>query len=376
MFELVFNAGITPNALRVGDRVIMKVQGVDYSFIFDVVESSTANPLTYRINGNFPLQVALNAPIEEMFIQRARLHAIPQYKSGAWEICTLPPLSLFSVPHALPSMTVLIRLTPKNGDLYALSALNTEPATRYRNPATPVNAIAYGSPAVPNSYRVVVDQLHFYCQQMQSDRLDDGTFFIDLAPISISSTQLDPGTGLQTKLFPCSPSTYELGFALQDSRAGQSTAYPCEYFGYWRQVINGTSITYCTEQDVNRFYVQYGNKTYPVPDADPTVLVPSNRSDQVRRTWTQQRWLETTMASGMNLSSGGAESIDRWIAKGKYYSIPTYKDPKDRSVNVNVNVQVTNAADNVLILLYNKSRQVVSCRVANGLVTEVNVQDQ
>lgn len=305
----------------------------------------------------------------------------------AFEVCWQPPLSVFGLNHALPSMSCELILKARPNVNYSIAGISTRPAT-YTAPAAPPRNVAYNLDD-PGNVRLYVDNLYFYSYQMESDRLDDGTFMLDLAELGVTTANLQRGNASMQQLnLLIPPSTYQVGVAFQDSRVGTSTRWPFTDLGYHQsasqqagvfpgQAIESEQVLY-NGTDLNRLYLQYGNRTFPQPDAQPVFIIKGNApgSNPNGVSYLTQRWLESVMATGQYWAPGGPEPFKEWLTKGPLYIFPTLRDPTDRSTNLVVNCQFQNSPPAVNCFVFTMSRKVATIRVANGAVQEVDVQDQ
>ena len=338
-------------------------------------------------NGNQDLVAQQNQFGDCLIEYDERVHIEP-FDGQAFEICWQPPLSVFGLNHALPSMSCELILKARPGVNYSIAGISTRPAT-YTTPAGPTREITYGSVASPTSVRLTVDNLYFYSYQMESDRLDDGTFMLDLQELNVTTQNLQRGNASMQQLnYLVSPSTYQVGVAFQDSRAGTSTAVPLTTLAYHQNatqpaagfppVIGSLNQMY-NNTDLTRMFLQYGNRTFPQPDMEPQFNV---KGSAVRGTspngiaYLTQRWLESCMATGQYWAPGGPEPFAEWLTKGPIYVFPTLRDPTDRSTNLVVNAQFSNTPPAANCFVFTMSRKVATIRIANGAVQEVDVQDQ
>jgi hypothetical protein len=316
-----------------------------------------------------------------------RVHVEP-FDGQAFEVCWQPPLSIFGLNHALPSMSCELILKARPGVNYSIAGISTVPAT-YTTPAGPPREIQYGSAASATSVRLIIDNLYFYSYQMESDRLDDGTFMLDLQELNVTTQNLQRGNASMQQLnYLVSPSTYQVGVAFQDSRAGTSTATPLTTLAYHQNAsqpanvfppVNPSLNQMYNNTDLTRMFLQYGNRTFPQPDMEPQFNI---KGSAVRGTspngvaYLTQRWLESCMATGQYWAPGGPEPFAEWLTKGPIYVFPTLRDPTDRSTNLVVNAQFSNTPPAANCFVFTMSRKVATIRIANGAVQEVDVQDQ
>lgn len=312
---------------------------------------------------------------------------IEPFDGQAFEVCWQPPLSIFGLNHALPSMSCELILKARPGVNYSIAGISTRPGT-YTTAAALPREITYGLAASVSSVRLIIDNLYFYSYQMESDRLDDGTFMLDLSELNVTTQNLQRGNASMQQLnYLVSPSTYQVGVAFQDSRAGTSTAVPLTTLAYHQsanQAVGGYPPSIVSAQlmfnntDLTRMFLQYGNRTFPQPDMDPQFKIKGSATTPTPNgvAYLTQRWLESAMATGQYWAPGGPEPFEDWLTKGPIYVFPTLRDPTDRSTNLVVNAQFSNTPAAANCFLFTMSRKVATIRVANGAVQEVDVQDQ
>ena len=317
-----------------------------------------------------------------------RVHIEP-FDGQAFEVCWQPPLSVFGLAHALPSMSCELILKARPGVNYSIAGIGTRPAT-YTTPAAPTRPVQYGPTASEESVRLIIDNLYFYSYQMESDRLDDGTFMLDLAELNVTTQNLQRGNASMQQLnYLVPPSTYQVGVAFQDSRAGTSTGVPLTSLCYHQSAeqiqqggfppIQSSANLLYNNTDLQRMFLQYGNRTFPQPDMEPSFVVKGSfafNGSPNGVAYLTQRWLESAMATGQYWAPGGPEPFAEWLTKGPIYVFPTLRDPTDRSTNLVVNAQFTNTPPAANCFVFTMSRKVATIRIANGAVQEVDVQDQ
>lgn len=328
-----------------------------------------------------------SGPFGDCTIEYDELVHIEPFDGQAFEVCWQPPLSIFGLNHALPSMSCELILKARPGVNYSIAGISTRPGT-YTTAAAAPREVTYGSAASASSVRLIIDNLYFYSYQMESDRLDDGTFMLDLQELNVTTQNLQRGNASMQQLnYLVSPSTYQVGVAFQDSRAGTSTSVPLTTLAYHQsasQLVGGfppiqeSAQLMFNNTDLTRMFLQYGNRTFPQPDMDPQFRIKGSAIGQNPNgtAYLTQRWLESAMATGQYWAPGGPEPFQDWLTKGPIYVFPTLRDPTDRSTNLVVNAQFSNTPAAANCFLFTMSRKVATIRVANGAVQEVDVQDQ
>lgn len=377
-----------PNTLclQPGDRVVLlpkpvPANGQNYQPLDCVVGSPdpASGPGFYFVT-NDASGNALGFPLtsfDDLQVYRPVEIDYEQIDATTFELCWTPPLSIFGISHALPSMSCELKLTGRPGQYYALAALNSQPASIYQAAGPAANVVAFSSvPGPATTYMLNVQSMFLYTYQVDSDRLENGTYLIDLEEPGCSTQLLQQNQGSQLQQFIVPPSTYQLGIAFADNGAGLSTAKPINFFGWYNQSVPGPGlVNYSSHLDLIRLFFQYSNRTAPQPDADPQ-LNSNPAVGQVQTDFYTQRWLESALATGQFFMPGGPESKLNWMTKGPIHVFPTLRDPTDRSTNVMVNATFQNAPIQAVMMLFSMCRKVATIRVADGAVQEVDVQDQ
>jgi hypothetical protein len=347
-----------------------------------------AAPFDIIIRGDYAEATGgINNDFGNVLIEYDERVTIEPFDGQAFEVCWQPPLSIFGLNHALPSMSCELILKARPGVNYSIAGISTRPAT-YTTPADPPRPVMYGPSASADSVRLYVDNLYFYSYQMESDRLDDGTFMLDLSELNVTTQNLQRGNASMQQLnFLVPPSTYQVGIAFQDSRAGTTTQVPFTQLAYHQNAsqvaggfppIQGSQNIMYNNTDLTRLFCQYGNRTFPQPDAEQAFRIKGTSFNASPNgvAYQTQRWLESAMATGQYWAPGGPEPFQVWLTKGPLYVFPTLRDPTDRSTNLVVNAQFSNTPPAANCFVFTMSRKVATIRVANGAVQEVDVQDQ
>jgi hypothetical protein len=324
--------------------------------------------------------VVASTPIgaaENFIVHRDVAVEMQQIDATTFELCWQPPLSVFGLSHALPSMSCELKLKGRPGNRYGLAAINTQPALNGAPAGPTVNVVPFDQIAAANAaaYCLKVESMYFYTYQVESDRMTDGTFLLDLEECICSSQQLDSSVGLNQKSFLVPPSTYQIGVALQDNSAGITTDKSISYFGYENAGPDGVISSH---KDLSRMFLQYSNMTFPQPDADPLYNMYPIQTGVLGIMQNQytQRWIESSMGSGQFWTPGGPENIQDWWDKGPLHVFPTLRAPDDKSTNVVSNMYFNRAPRNAAMLLFAMSRKVAIVSVTNGSVNQVSVNDQ
>tara|TARA_R110002126_G_scaffold53398_2_gene144376 strand:- start:442 stop:2013 length:1572 start_codon:yes stop_codon:yes gene_type:complete len=258
-----------------------------------------------------------------------------------FELTWSPPLSLLRCQEALPSMKAELILSPQTASAYKLRA---------------AEALTAGKTAgTGNNYDFSVETMYFYVATVESDRVDDLTYYLNLDETRCQ-VESNLSTTLSQKNFSVSPSTYALTCAFQDDEAGSDPLYSSSKFK-----IRGEG-----EKGLTRLFLTYDGASKPSPDSDNQFVAASNRD------LTTQRYADSLLQSGQYFREGGCETLEDWQARGMYYHLAWPKDGRSRSTRAQVNAQLA-VATNARVLLFDHYKSVAHISVKDGRVVDVNL---
>lgn len=266
-----------------------------------------------------------------------------------FEMIWTPPLSVFKVPHAMPSGKYELILNPQTSTAYKRYSIESIGANK--------------APSVDFDFNI--DDMYFYCNVVEGPRADDVTYLLDLTQTRCQAESMAGVTGFQQKSMDVSPSTYALTVAYQDGRVGNDTRASSTKF----KAYDAGTVAISQELNLNRFFINYAGQNLPSPDADPSFVIGTDR--------TTQRYLESQIYSGAYFDTGGSETIEEYHDRGAYYYFAWPRDGTDRSTRVNVHQQFNAGTDlvNMRLLLFDHSKQIARIRVQDGRVVDVQVED-
>jgi hypothetical protein len=167
-------------------------------------------------------------------------------KDSEFELIWTPPLSIFKIGHALPSMKAELVLNPQTNSVYKIAAVQSNAAVK--TPGT--------------HYEFSVENMYFYCNTVEGPRADDITYLLDLETTTCNSDKIQT-TGFAQRNFDVSPSTYALSVAYQDLRAGNDTLHSSSIF----KVFNTANALKDEELKLSRFFINYAGQNLPAPKA-------------------------------------------------------------------------------------------------------------
>jgi hypothetical protein len=305
--------------------------------------------------------IALDADVH--LFERIRKNTIKDNTSRTmteFEITWQPPLSIFKIGHALPSMRCELVLNPQTASTYKKYAIQSVLASKIPN----LNSAGV-APSTGAQFQFEVKDMYMYVNTVEGPRYDNGTYLLDLEQTSCMSEKITTNQFAQRN-FDVSPSTYALSAAYQDVRAGTDTrCSPSQFRSY------NVAITATQELRLNRFFISYAGMQFPSPDASPDFTPTLDH--------TVQRYIDTQMYSGAYYDTGGAETIEQWHERGAYYYFSCPRDGTDRSTRVTVNSQFTGGEgapdiDNMRLLLFAHSKQIARIRVVDGRVVDIQIE--
>lgn len=358
------NGGVAPANtnvnFRVGDYIVLTTApGVDGAINVKLEVLVVNANLTMTVRAD----IAVDVPAGAIGFSRIRTNVVPaappSRRVGAFELIWSPPLSLFKIGHALPSMRAELILNPQTATAYQQRAIESILGAASKSPTLPG-----GNPA---DYKISIVDMYLMVATVEGPRCDDITYLLDLEQTRCQSEKVDV-PNFQQKNFDVSPSTYALSVAYQDLRCGTNTALSASKFKSYDNGAGGLIPTTSEELKINRFFLNFAGQNLPAPDADPSFVGGTD--------YTTQRYAETQIYSGAYFDTGGAEDIKEFHDRGAYYYFSIPRDGADRSTRVNVHQQF-NGADvtNMRVLLFDHSKQVARVRVQEGRVVDVQLED-
>lgn len=333
--------------VKVGDKIVLD-DGSTY--LITGLPSAT----TVQANGGYAAAVVTATPNWTLVSKTNEARSVSNLEL-IWQC----PLSVFKIPHNLPCGRYEVSFNPVPSSQYKLNVIESRGASKTAGPA--------GGSA---NYDFNVEQMYFYCLQMESTRVEDITYLLDLENLSIQSDKID-NASLQQKQFDVSPTTFALTSFFQDSRVSSDTRLSASKFHTYPVDIplDPSPKDGYEELKLTRFYCQYSGLSLPQPDADPLYDTTTDR--------TVQRYLETQVNSDGAFDTGGCESIEDFHDNGQLLHQRWQKDGSDRSTRVVLNTQFDSGVStaNMNVLLASHYRSVARISIEDSRVVSVQVED-
>lgn len=302
---------------------------------------------------------ALNIPTLATAAEiKTELEGEPAPQKNEVEIVWQVPLSIFSVGHAIPTGDFELVLNPRGTD-YKLAAVES-------NVDAGAGGVVYDSKVAGagGNFDFSVDDMVFYAAMVESDPMENGTYFLDLEDIRLQTKTNAVSTSSKTLNFDVNATTHGLTVAFQDDTSGTNTQFPPTKF------ISRAK----GEQKMELLRITYAGQSKPAPDWSGEYKAGKDHMTQ--------RYYETAAYSGGLFDAGGFESKEEWLGFGPMYHFRWPRDGRDMgSTRVDVTTKfsaadaaaVTNNAHTQL-LLFDHYKSVASVTIANGRVTDVQLQ--
>lgn len=244
VITFAFGGGDVPpdnnNVWQVGDEIWIEILGgKTEKYTVSAILSAT----TLELNGQKTREILAQAYNFYRVRKESKNYA---RKVSEFELTWCPPLSIFKIGHALPSMKAELVLNPQTSSVYKNLAIQSK-----------------GAPKIAGTdYEFSVETMYFYCNTVEGPRADDVTYLLDLDSVNCQSEQFSttPSHFFQTN-FDVSPSTYALTCAYQDTRSGNDTTLSASIF----KVDNDLKTSSDEELKLSRFFINYAGQNLPQP---------------------------------------------------------------------------------------------------------------
>lgn len=291
-----------------------------------------------------------------------------------FELIWKPPMGWFELPHAIPPGGSWIFETygqPESSWRQRLveSAFNS----------TNIVPIPQGQAQAQNlrgQYDFRIDDMYFYVYTVESIRMDNGWWFMDVPKIRCQLIALPQNVqNLIQKNFDVSSKANALTLALQDRSAGIDPKFSVTKFKI-RPTSNNPE---GQELLLNRWYINYNHIQKPQPDFDGQYLQNQDGGNLAVGGTNQvtQRYVETQFQIGAWSSEGGGESFAEWKERGPYYFFNWPKDAYENNTRVNILLQAVEQFDQEghNMLLFDHWRTAFRIQHTNGRVDEIDIEE-
>jgi hypothetical protein len=310
--------------------------------IIDVVGEARYTVMAILTNTTLSVSESKTIALAAQATEFTRIRKRPARRVSSFEIIWTPPLSIFKKSHVLPSGKYEILLVPQTTSSVQLRA---------------IESLGLNSKDPNADYTFSVDSMFLHVATVDSQRLDDITYFLDLDETRCQMDSIGNSVGFVQKHFDVSPSTHSLTVAFQDETAGNDTRYSSSKF----KIRNEGETT------LSRFFIQYAGQSKPEIDSDGQYTGTTD--------YTLQRYVENALDSGGYDDIGGIESLEDWRERGMYHHFSFPRDGSDTSKKVAVHCQFTTAQPNGSVLLFDHYKKLARIVVKGGQIRSAEVVD-
>jgi len=321
--------------IRVGDQVILDRTGV-LRTIYTVVVDPVAHTITLTLSRAGKPDAVLVKP-DVYFVRQPRAA-----RTGEFEICWQPPLSLFKIHHALPVGRYRLSMTPNTEQQYKPQVIQTRTQT-----------------PVPADYLFQVKQFSFMVHQTQAERMDENlTYYVGMQNTRCQSTEINTQSFSQ-KSFEVSPGTQALSVAFQDARVNTDAALSAGEFRLKTKA----------EGSLKHLKIQFASQEKPSFVDDPTSTPGID--------YTTQLYYRTLTEAAGNNREGGGENLTLWQDRGIYFHYDWPRDGADTTNKVTVFTEFKSKIDpgTSTILLFDHYRSLVEVVLTQGAIASVRSDD-
>lgn len=258
-------------------------------------------------------------------------------------------MGIFNISHAIP---------PNAEMQFILRPFNKEVFKKY----VIESLISNKTPGVTmaEDYDFKVIDMWFYGSTVQGERFDNGSYFLDLPKVRCQSEKVT-NQEMSNYGFDVRSDTHAFSVAIQDQRMSDTRISNTKFRSYNANV----DIDDSQENNLERFYIKYANYTLPQPDL--------NNDIDDEKDYGMQQYNDTAMYSGAFFDVGGFEDINTFRERGTIYHYPFPKEKSNRSTRCEVNAAFKNATDidNMRLLLFDHSCDIVRVTVRDSQVVAV-----
>jgi hypothetical protein len=269
-----------------------------------------------------------------------------------WQPC----LSIFDSDKALPVGSYSFILQPENRAVIEKTIAQS----------------AFANKTAGTDYKVDISDIKLYVSTVESSRVDDLDYYIDLKEMDCAVGKIQSASWSQYQ-FIVNPSLVNVTVAFQDTRVGSDTRIPATLF----KVGTAGDVKNFQQNQLSRFNFSYAGIQYPAQDSDQkfnsvSVGVTPGRD------YTTQIYLSSMLANGGFYTDSGTEGIQDFRDAGMYLSYNVPKDGNDRSTDLVVRVAfdttVPTDITQMNLLMFQTYRKFCAVKVRGGQVISVNSQ--
>jgi len=363
-----------PMALRRGDRLIHGQYALQIDKVIDA-HHALAQFVSTDANGRIPMTDG-NDPaggVPGWSVQKLHQALSNQASNKThFEIMWRPPLGFFDTEHAIPpGGQWMIEFNPANALDCRKNAIES-----IRQDLDVVQ-----NPSVAGQFDFKVDEFFFYVYTMESERFDQGSWYLDLMNTRCQLQNMPTdATSLIQKSFDVPSKTSHLTLAFQDQSEGSDTRCSRSKFKIRPAPPGHPNASSHEGQDLllERFFLTYANEQKPAPDFDGRYESTQANSHLATTNFLAHRYVDTLLQADLFHTDGGPESFADWIKRGPYYHFRWPKDAMENSTRATVHFKFGRAfAENLQhqVMLFSHWRTAYKIVHKNGRVDVSNLRE-
>jgi hypothetical protein len=306
--------------LQPGNRV--QVAAIVYNVLSVFLETTDeCKAYISRVDGGLVPAVAsavITNPLNTTTVFRASYaQAAPMV--GAFEFMWQPCLSIFDSDKALPVGSYSFLLQPEARTVIEKNIIQSITANK----------------TAGADYKITIRDVKLYVSTVESARVDDLDYYIDLKEIQCAPSRVMQPAWSQYQ-FIVQPSLTAASVAFQDARGDTDTRIPSTLF---KSGSAGNPRDF-QQNKLTRFNLSYAGMQYPAQDTDQKLTASAGLGGLPGLDNTTQVYLSAMLANCGFYTDSGTESIQEFRDAGMYLSYQIPKDGNDRSTDLIVRTEL------------------------------------
>lgn len=269
------------------------------------------------------------------------------------------PIQFFYMKHMLPGIPMTFQLQPFQKQQFLRGLFET-------TQELPIDSI-----------EVKVENMEFMMFTVDGPDMQSKKFNLDLRTMNMHPLSTVRNDSLTSITFTVSPSTEGLAVAFQSSKVDQSSLYSKSDFKFYKNVGRDKD-SYDYVKHLSRFWINYGDSTFPNTPMDPILLAGRDRL--------AVDWMETTMQTGLYFGHD-PETYQDWKQRGMYFFYQCARPKNARNTDVTVNVQFQKQTfdpsgtlsdtdfNSLRVMVFDIVRSACQITIANGKVVGIDIQE-
>lgn len=340
---------INTSILKVGD-VIRGVGGNFDNFQFRITRVVSATVCIVD-NQSGAGNVGAESVVNLTFMRPEKSAQRKSSKRLIWR----PPLGVFYQNKGLPAGSYEIRLRPHSTERFMKNMIQSS----MRN----VQQIVLLAEQI-GQVRVTVTKFVLNLCQVETERVDDLTYFLPLEEIS-SHERVITGSSLNEYSVTVPTSTQKLTLAFQSQKATDDTRIPPTFFKFLNPIIGGAGSSADNNPEgvlsLDTFYLLYDSQQFP---QQQPILSYKGVEDYWGKAYAMHQYYTGSQNSGFV-----GEDFLTYVERGPLFLFKVPRDGLSNSQQVSVNFRFTpELVENTKFYLFAHHRKIVTVTVESGRI--------